>query len=224
MLNQIGEALLYAHQQKIVHGDLKPENILFNAQGEVVVADFWIATVLSTMSHQQLADLKESSPYMTPEQFKGKVSKKSDQYALGCLAYEMLTGQLPQFISELGVGGRQRVRPLPPRQINANILPYSEEAIIKALAERRGHRHNDLTTFLKDLQTPPSPYKITRGLFSKGATLIYQQRYEEAVQAYEQIISLNPKLAGAYANMGDALIKLERYEEAVKAYDQAIVP
>src|SRR5579872_7473364 len=48
ILNQIGEALHYAHQQNIVHRDLKPDNILFNTKGEALLADFGLATLLST--------------------------------------------------------------------------------------------------------------------------------------------------------------------------------
>jgi serine/threonine protein kinase len=90
ILTQVGEALQYAHQQNIVHCDLKPENILFNAQGEAVLADFGIATALSTMSVKQLTDMEGTPAYMAPEQFRGQVSKETDQYALGCIAYELV--------------------------------------------------------------------------------------------------------------------------------------
>jgi serine/threonine protein kinase len=53
LLSQIGEALHYAHQQNIVHRDLKPENLLFNAKGEVLIADFGIAKMLSTIGIRQ---------------------------------------------------------------------------------------------------------------------------------------------------------------------------
>lgn len=224
ILNQIGEALRYAHQQKIVHCDLKPENILFNVQGEVIVTDFCIATLLSNMSLEQLGNLKGNSPYMAPEQFLGKVSKKSDQYSLGCMVYEMLTGHLPFSASDLSVRGskHKELKPIPLRQFNEAIPSYSEVAIIKALAERRSFRHDDLSAFLKDLQTPPSRHRVVSQLYGEGASLIYYQRYEEAIQAYEQIIHLNPKEAVAYARMADVLVKLDRYEEAIQAYEQAM--
>jgi len=93
ILAQVGDALSYAHQRNIVHCDLKPENILFDAQGNALLADFGIATVLSTMSVKQLADVEGSPSYMAPEQFQGQISKEVDQYALGCIAYELVTGQ-----------------------------------------------------------------------------------------------------------------------------------
>ena len=101
ILKQVGEALRYTHQQKIVHCDLKPENILFNAQGEAVLTDFGMAIVLSTMSVKQLADLAGSSSYLAPEQFRGQVSTKTDQYALGSIAYELFTGQRVLFRSQV---------------------------------------------------------------------------------------------------------------------------
>ncbi len=92
ILSQIGKALQYAHQQNIVHRDLKPENILFNTKGEALLADFGIAVLLEST---RLVNESGSPPYMAPEQFQGIVSKKSDQYALGCIAYELLTGNRP---------------------------------------------------------------------------------------------------------------------------------
>jgi len=82
ILSQVGEALYYAHQQHIVHRDLKPENILFNANDRVLLADFGIATTLSTSSVKYSSVIGTPS-YMAPEQFQGTVSKEGDQYALG---------------------------------------------------------------------------------------------------------------------------------------------
>src|SRR6266581_9383176 len=95
ILLQVGQALQYAHQRQIIHRDLKPENILFNAQGDALLADFGIATMLSTASIKHVTVIGGTPPYMAPEQFQGMVSKESDQYALGCIAYELLTGRQP---------------------------------------------------------------------------------------------------------------------------------
>jgi serine/threonine protein kinase len=89
ILTEIGEALQYAHQQRVVHRDLKPENILFNAQGEVLLADFGIAVLLASTRTGQVGFSRTPS-YMAPEQFEGLASTKSDQYALGCIAYELV--------------------------------------------------------------------------------------------------------------------------------------
>jgi serine/threonine protein kinase len=85
ILAQVGEALQHAHQQGIVHRDLKPENILFNGDGEALLGDFGIATVLETASIKHV-DASGTPPYMAPEQFQNTISKESDQYALGCIA------------------------------------------------------------------------------------------------------------------------------------------
>src|SRR2546423_1289788 len=94
ILQQIALALDYAHQQNIIHRDLKPENILFDAQGGILLADFGISTILGSLSFHQTSPYGTPA-YMSPEQFKGEVSRESDQYALACIAYELLTGQKP---------------------------------------------------------------------------------------------------------------------------------
>src|SRR5436305_1750203 len=91
ILTQIGQALSYAHQQHIIHRDIKPENILFNAKNEALLADFGLATSLSTTSVKYV-DNAGTPRYMAPEQFQGHISKESDQYSLACIAYELVTG------------------------------------------------------------------------------------------------------------------------------------
>ena len=94
ILVQICQALNYSHQQNIVHRDIKPENILFNSNGEALLADFGIAAVLDT-SETKRGDVFGTLAYIAPEQFRGEISKKSDQYALGIVAYELFTGVRP---------------------------------------------------------------------------------------------------------------------------------
>lgn len=101
ILAQIGRALTYVHTQGIVHRDLKPENILFDKDGRALLADFGIARVKRTISASGVGSAGSpmglgTPPYMAPEQFEGKEDAlfQSDQYALGCIAYELLTGQL----------------------------------------------------------------------------------------------------------------------------------
>ena len=172
ILTQVGEALCYAHQQNIVHCDLKPENILFNAEGEAVLADFGIATVLSTMSVKQLADMEGTPAYMAPEQFHGQVSKEVDQYALGCIAYEMVTGQrlftAPNLVAMCIK--HETEQPVPPRQINAQVAVHVQEAILKALAKHRSDRHKDVAAFLSALQTSMSS-SLSPSISSENITI-----------------------------------------------------
>ncbi len=155
VLTQVGRALYYAHRHNVVHRDLKPENILFNAQGQALLADFGIATTLSTESIIQ-ATVTGTPSYMAPEQFQGTVSKESDQYALGCVAYELFTGRAPFAVSDIFTMGINHLmrEPLPPRQVNPQLPLYIERAILKAMAKQRGDRYTDIKAFVLALYTP----------------------------------------------------------------------
>ena len=89
---QVGQALSYAHQHNIVHGNLKPQNIFFNDHGEALLSDFSLASLIDVKRLSQKSDLQTVS-YLAPEQFIGATTEKSDQYALACLAYELITGR-----------------------------------------------------------------------------------------------------------------------------------
>jgi eukaryotic-like serine/threonine-protein kinase len=97
---QIASALNYAHADNIVHRDIKPENILIEA-GQAVLADFGIARAVTSVGAVEAlthTGMSLGTPaYMSPEQAMGErnLDGRSDQYALACVTYEMLTGQPP---------------------------------------------------------------------------------------------------------------------------------
>jgi len=155
VLTQVGQALDYAHQQNIIHRDLKPENILFNAQKEALLADFGIATTLSTSSIKNVT-ITGTPSYMAPEQFQSSVSRESDQYALGCIAYELFSGR-PPFIADnffsMGLDHLTK-EPVTPAHYNPYIPPYIEQAILKAMSKQRHARYSDIHAFILALHQP----------------------------------------------------------------------
>lgn len=172
ILSQIGEALYYAHQQHIVHRDLKPENILFNAQNEALLADFGIATTLSTSSVKYSSVIGTPS-YMAPEQFQGTVSKEGDQYALGCIAYELFTGHVPFSAPDFFAMGFKHLsdQPVAPTRFNPALPVHIERAILKAMAKKRGERHADVRAFLTALHGSED----TRGLSDSSTISTFYQ-------------------------------------------------
>src|SRR6266571_777900 len=176
IITKIGQALYYAHQQNIVHRDLKPGNILFNAQGEALLADFGIAVILATARTRDIG--RGGTPaYMAPEQFEGKVSIKSDQYALGCMAYELLTGRRPFDVSNPTIEAmwfqHAKVNPVAPTLLNPRLSPHIEQAILKAMAKERTERHTDVSVFIGALQKPAQQCLL------EGNELYKAKRYEE---------------------------------------------
>lgn len=160
MLGQVGAALQYAHQQNVIHRDLKPANILFNAQGDALLADFGIATMLATSMKSGTA---VGTPYyMAPEQFRGTISKEGDQYALGCIAYQVLTGRLPFDAPDFFALGYKHMSEtaIPPTQLNLLIPSPVEAAIHKAMAKQRTDRFPDILAFVIALGAPVAPIML----------------------------------------------------------------
>jgi serine/threonine protein kinase len=94
-VKQIASALQYAHDQRLIHRDVKPENMLLGRNYEVLLSDFGIATISQTSRSLPTLDVSGTISYMAPEQIQGKPRPASDQYSLGIIIYEWLTGACP---------------------------------------------------------------------------------------------------------------------------------
>jgi serine/threonine protein kinase len=98
VLRQVAAALSRAHERSIVHRDIKPENLILARSGEVKVADFGLARVVTQdATNRTQAGLTLGTPlYMSPEQIEGRpLDSRSDIYSLGITAYHLLTGEPP---------------------------------------------------------------------------------------------------------------------------------
>src|SRR5215469_11853372 len=94
-VNQIARALQYAHEEKLIHRDVKPENLLLGRNNDILLSDFGIALVAQSASYQSTQGIVGTVAYMAPEQIQGKSRPASDQYSLGVVIYEWLSGRRP---------------------------------------------------------------------------------------------------------------------------------
>ncbi len=154
ILNQVADALDYAHTQGIIHRDIKPSNVLMGTQREVgdraVLGDFGIAKVLTNDNLTQTGQGIGTPEYMSPEQASGEpLDGRSDQYSLGIVLYEMLTGVTP-FKSDtpLAVLMGHVNRALPdPRTFRPDLAPEIVAVLKKTLAKFPQERYDTTGKF-----------------------------------------------------------------------------
>lgn len=152
---QICEALRHAHEHNIVHRDIKPHNILMTADGTVKVTDFGIARAVTASGFTQTGVVMGSVQYFSPEQAKGlPVGPQSDLYSLGCILYEMLTGEVP-FTGESPIAiALKHLQEEPPLLgwIAARHPKSVVDLLKRALAKDLEQRYPSVLVFSHDLQ------------------------------------------------------------------------
>ena len=152
----IASALSYAHQRGVIHRDVKPSNILITDDGTVMLSDFGIAQVLEEATTQLTATgMGVGTPeYMAPEQWQGQATAASDQYALGVVLYELLTGQKPYSAeTPLAVALKVMSEPLPrPSELVPEIQETVEKVLYKALARDPQDRYESMEAFKSALE------------------------------------------------------------------------
>ncbi len=136
-VTQLADALQYAHEQKVIHRDIKPENMLLGRRYEVLLSDFGIALVAKSsryFSTQGLQDLAGTIAYMAPEQIQAQARPNSDQYSLGIVVYEWLSGTRPFQGTFTEVAVKHTLAPPPSLRKIVPALPDEiEEVVMKAL-------------------------------------------------------------------------------------------
>jgi eukaryotic-like serine/threonine-protein kinase len=173
-LRQAAMALDYAHRRGVVHRDVKPANMLLRAEDDrLFLADFGIAKVLSAAGTHSLTGATGTVAYMAPEQFRGQVGPATDIYALGCVAFQLLTGK-PPF-----VGDTQQVMwahafgtvPVLAEHGGGHLPPILQPVLERALAKDSAARFPTAVEFVHALDAtltiatpkpdPPPPIQAT---------------------------------------------------------------
>src|ERR1700758_2764690 len=166
------QALNFSHQNGIIHRDVKPANIMISSTNAVKVMDFGIARAIADggVSVTQTAAVIGTAQYLSPEQARGEpVDARSDVYSLGCVLYEILTGE-PPFTGDSPVAvAYQHVRedPGPPSKRHAGISADLAAGGLKALAKNPDNRYQTAAEMRADLvrahngETPEAPKVLT---------------------------------------------------------------
>jgi eukaryotic-like serine/threonine-protein kinase len=153
---QVADALQYAHDQKVIHRDVKPENMLLGRRNEVLVSDFGIALVTSSHYHSTQdaqAALVGTIAYMAPEQIQFEAFPASDQYALGVVVYEWLSGTRPFHGSFTEVAVKHALAAPPPlRQAIPGVSAEVEQVVMRALAKEPHQRFPRILDFAVALE------------------------------------------------------------------------
>jgi hypothetical protein len=159
-LGQVASALAYAHHRGVVHRDIKPSNILLDEAGNALVGDFGIAKVQDQEGLTRTGMLVGTPAYMSPEQCStGDVTGASDQYALGAVAYQMITGEPPFSGATMAVIQAHLSQPVPAIRTQRPDCPEElERAVMRMLAKRPEDRFPALENALDALSGGPLRY------------------------------------------------------------------
>jgi serine/threonine protein kinase len=187
-IDQVLDALSYAHKQNIIHRDIKPANMMLTPEGTVKLMDFGIARSATDRSLTLTGTTLGSLNYMPPEQVKGDpADNRSDLYSLGVSLYEMVTGQLPfQADSNYAMmAAHLQEVPKPPIVLRPGIPQALNQIIVMALAKDPGQRFQSADAFrgaLKSVsaqgastEVDPRSYVPSGAAHAGSATALFQE-------------------------------------------------
>lgn len=154
IVRQVADALDYAHQRGIIHRDLKPSNILLDSSGNAYLADFGIARIQQVASDLTGSRVVGTPPYVAPEMARRgePVTYSVDIYALGCITYQMLTGEPPFFDPDpVRTLMLHVLEPVPSvRDFDPNISVAVDSVLKRCLAKRPQDRQQTAGEFARE--------------------------------------------------------------------------
>jgi len=160
VVQQVSEALEYAHAQGIIHRDVKPSNILLDEKENAVLSDFGFAHQSDSSLSLTGSALLGTPAYMSPEQCSGgEITSASDQYSLAVVVYQMVTGKPPfEADSPMALVFMHLSDPIPnPRDINRNVPEEVEDVLLKALSKDQAQRFPSMAAFNQAFQVAVDP-------------------------------------------------------------------
>jgi YVTN family beta-propeller protein len=181
-LEQVAEALDYAHERGVVHRDLKPGNILFDERGNAYLADFGIAKAMA--GDQDLTatgGIVGTPAYMSPEQARGvKLDGRTDVYSLAVVAYQTLAGKLPFEASTIWEWIDSHLAAPVPSILTSTpgLPPLVDEVFQRGLAKEPEERQATATEFMRELQAALRGAAVTPATVSGGQAATAGRRPE----------------------------------------------
>jgi serine/threonine protein kinase/tetratricopeptide (TPR) repeat protein len=157
LLDQVADALDYAHSRGVIHRDIKPSNMMTDQNNWVYLTDFGLARGGTTGGLTMAGTVMGTPEYMSPEQAQGltTIGPPTDIYALGVVLYELLTGQMP-FQADTPMGmlvARLQYAPRPPRDYRGDLPMPVEDVIMRALARKPEARYATAKELIAALKT-----------------------------------------------------------------------
>jgi len=244
ILEQVAAALDYAHQRRLIHRDVKPANVLFDEDGHAVLVDFGLVKSLVDSGLTVDGTRLGTPDYMAPEQGESgaDISPATDVYALGVVAYEMLTGRVPfQAETKLAVlHAHVYSDPPDPRSLNESLNHEVARTVLGVLAKdpadrpkRAGAFAESLRAVLDRADAESQRAATLEALYPQVEAAVTAEQWERAIALCGQILQIDPGYRDigsllAQANEGwaekQARLELERrlggtYEEGRRFLD-----
>jgi hypothetical protein len=192
LLRPLAEALDYAHSRNVIHRNLKPSNVMFAEDGRLVLTDFGVTgSVNGNAGNTPPIGTPE---YLAPEQILGKqVGPETDLYALGVIAYQMLSGQTPFSGPPDEVYRRQLgQKPIELQLLNPSLPPEVSNALQRALSKNPSERYATAREFVETLAqiAEKMDQDQARNLYQAAKGHVRLLQFDQAVAKLEQILAV----------------------------------
>jgi serine/threonine protein kinase len=154
ILMAIADALAFVHTKGVVHKDIKPENVLINAQSDVRLIDFSLASTKWDRMLQFGRRVEGTPMYMAPEQIRGeKCDQRTDIYSFGVMMYELMTKRPPFTASDPQKMLEKHCdeRPIPMSVIVPTVAPELDKLVLRLLSKNPDHRFPDMSSVMQEL-------------------------------------------------------------------------